>query len=66
MENVTIAIENIPILPSKCPDCGEHLVYDANSLGTTASLIIHVYCSNDDCDYYDGKVVNVLTGEVNE
>jgi len=47
----------------ECPECSSKVVFDVDVLDESYYLQISVYCENIDCDYYEGRTINPITGE---
>lgn len=46
-----------------CPECGKELLFDV-SLGFDLDLVIHIYCEDDECDYYTFRNIDPIKGEI--
>ena len=47
----------------ECVECGNPIVFDVDVLDESFFLQISVYCANIDCDFYEGRTINPITGE---
>lgn len=44
----------------ECPECGSIVVYDVDIESGTANLVVHIYCENEECDYYESSIINPI------
>ena len=48
---------------SYCPECGKQLLFDV-TLEQDCDLVVHIYCEDDDCDYYTFRTIDPIKGEI--
>ena len=46
-----------------CPECGEKLQFDVNEHFDNY-LIVHIYCTNEECDHYDWRLIDPIAKEI--